>query len=488
MMAEPELTADSSAEVENVFSKLPTILWERRWLILIPLVLGTIAGVAAAFLLPSVYQSKAVLLVESQQLSGQTQQPVNPNAPSVIDRRMASIRQQILSRPDLVELIQTHNLYNASSRAQPLSKLVEQMRDATVIRAVDANIDDSGSRGRAGSSIAFELSFEYPRPGLSQLVAQTFVDRLLKLDASRTESEALNNVRYQEDQQTQLRDRLTQIETQITRITGVNGAALSAAASPGMMVMNSSNFEGQIAQLERENTQLRAQINSTALERDPGVVAAESRLAAVRATYADNHPDVKMAESQLAAARQTAAAVQSKGVSGVVEQQIRANNSTISQLRAAQGAERARASQMAAAAARGPAVAQQVEQLRAEADSVRANLGRVEGTLLAAQSQVKVSQEQRGERLTLIEPPVTPDMPSSPNRPLLVAGGLAGGAGLGIVLALLLELVLRPIRSVATLARITGEPPLAVVPVLSKKRYRARKGRKFGRRRAEGMM
>lgn len=483
MMAEPELTADSSVEADNIFSKLPTILWERRWLILIPLVLGTIAGVAAAFLLPPVYRSKAVLLVESQQLS---QQPQSQSSANLIDRRMAKIRQQILSRPDLVELIQTHNLYNASSRSQPLSALVERMRNSTVISAVDADIDASSSRGR-GSSIAFELSFEYARPGLSQLVAQTFVDRLLKLDASATTNEAINNVRYLEDQETTLGDELAKIEGELTRITGREGAAL-AATGTGMIMMNGGSYETQISQLQAANMQLRNQLSSTALERDPGVVAAEAQLAAAKATYADNHPDVRLAESRLAAARQTAAGVQTKGNSAPIEAQIQANNRTIAQLQSASAAERGRAAQMAAAAARGPAVAQQVAQLQSQADVIRKNLGGISSSLLAARSQVKLAEEQRGERLTLIEPPVTPDTPSSPNRPLLVAGGLAGGAGLGILLALLLELVLRPIRSVATLARITGEPPLAVVPVLSKKRYRAKKGRKFGRRRAEGMM
>jgi hypothetical protein len=50
-----------------------------------------------------------------------------------------------------------------------------------------------------------------------------------------------------------------------------------------------------------------------------------------------------------------------------------------------------------------------------------------------------------------------------------------GGLGFGIALAFLVELILRPIRSVSTLTKIVGAPPLSVVPVLSKKRARVRR-------------
>jgi uncharacterized protein involved in exopolysaccharide biosynthesis len=122
---------------------------------------------------------------------------------------------------------------------------------------------------------------------------------------------------------------------------------------------------------------------------------------------------------------------------------------------------------MAAAQARGPAVAQQVAQLQARADVLRANLAKVSSALLNARSVSKLTTEQRGERLTLIDPPVTPDSPDKPNRRMIILGGIFGGLAVGLALALLVELVLRPIRSVKTLTALVGAPPLAVVPVLS---------------------
>lgn len=462
-----ERARDEQEASSGLIGSLPAILWQRRWLIAIPAVLIAVAAITAAFMLPRVYRSSATLLVESQDMPGEAATGDDP-----IDRRMAKIRQQILARPDLVDLIQTNNLYDAASRTKPLSTLVEQIRDNTRIAAVDADIQRAPGRNAAGS-IAFSLSFDYPRPAQAQLVAQTFVDRLLKLDAASTQEQAQTNVNYLQDQESDLRAKLESVEGQINRITGVNGAALSSA-QVGMVGTGAGiDYASQIATLQRENAQLRAQSGS-AIERDPNVTAAEAQLAIAKATYADDHPDVKLAESRLAAARANARNFQTRGVSALVQQQLNANDTAISRLTSAMSVERSRAASLAAAQSRGPAVAQQVSQLQANADGIRSNLAKIQANLLNARSASRIVEEQRGERLLLIDPPVMADKPISPNRPQLIAGGIVGGLLAGLMLALLAEVILRPIRSVGQITAAVGEPPLGVVPVLNRRGRRPR--------------
>jgi hypothetical protein len=59
---------------------------------------------------------------------------------------------------------------------------------------------------------------------------------------------------------------------------------------------------------------------------------------------------------------------------------------------------------------------------------------------------------------------VVPDHPLRPNRPLIIAGSIAAGFGFGLMLVLLIEIVMRPIRGTAALRAAIGEPPLAVIP------------------------
>jgi len=72
--------------------------------------------------------------------------------------------------------------------------------------------------------------------------------------------------------------------------------------------------------------------------------------------------------------------------------------------------------------------------------------------------------EQRGERLSLVEPADLPDTPNWPNRPLVMAAGAAAGLVLGLLLALLVELLRRPLRSPVQIEGI-GFPVIGIVPV-----------------------
>jgi protein tyrosine kinase modulator len=200
--------------------------------------------------------------------------------------------------------------------------------------------------------------------------------------------------------------------------------------------------------------------------------------------YSDTHPDVIRARERLEAAKQAATSAGPSGGSSLVSEQIAANNDAIGQLSAARDAAMARANSMMAGQARAPAIEEQAMQLESRASALRDQLKSVSEDLLKARANVRMSNEQRGERLSLVDPPNLPDHPSSPNRPLLIAGGCAAGLALGIVLALLVEFLRRPIRSPLQIQAL-GIPILGVVPILEPKN-RPRKKRWFHKAKAHG--
>lgn len=450
---------------DSIIGYLPSILWQRRWWIIVPLVLCAIAGTAAAFLLPSTYRSSATLLVETPQT--QIQQQSQTGSP--IDKRMAKVRQQVLSRPDLIELIENNNLYSEQRQTKPLSEVIETMRKSTSISPVSADI---GGGGQQSNTIAFSLTFEYPDPQKAQIVAQDFVERLVRLDATQTAQQATGTVEFLQEQADGLTSQINAIERQIQGIKAANGMVLSNA-NPLMIGGGGGSYEAQIAGLQRENAQLMAQLKlqSTAVDRDPTVAAAEAQLAGARAVYSDNHPDVRLAEQRLAEAKRLAATnVKKFNPSSLVQQQIAANNAAIANLSSAQSADQARVGAVATAQARGPAISEQIAQLQAKADGLRTNYQTVATSLIGARGNAKLSEQQKGERLSVIDPPVVADQPSWPNRPLLILGGIGAGGSIGLALAFLLELIMRPIRGVSSLQQIIGEPPLVIVPQLGSKR------------------
>lgn len=444
---------------ENFIGHLPMILWQRRWFVIVPTIVCAVAGVAAAVFLPASYRSSAMLLVESPELPPEL---IGSKTTSVIDQRIAKIRQQILSRPDLIELIQNNNLYPDERRSKPLSEIIEKMRNATVISPINADIQQGGT----ATTIAFSMSFDYSNPIQAQLVAQDFVERLLKLDSSQSAQAAESTVNFLQEQASSLQEQLRGVESQIEGIKARHGLALSNAGMAGVTINSGGAYESQIAALQRENAELAAKaMAARSVDNDPIVAAATQQLANARAVYSDSHPDVKLAQQRLTEARQAAASrLAAGGQNSPAAAQIAANNASIAQLQAARAGEQARSNAALSAQSAAPLVMEQVAQLQARADGLRTNLERVSSNLMAAQASAKMANEQRGERLTVIDPPVAPDSPTSPNRPLLAAGGVIAGLGLGIGLALLLELILRPIRGAGALQNLLGVGPLVVVP------------------------
>ena len=445
----------------NILTHLPTIIRERyRWL-LVPAVLSLIAGIAAAFLLPTVYRSTATLLVESPQLP---EDVVGTQDGDIVDQRIAKIRQQVLSRPRLIELIQKYRLYSDERTRKSLSETIEEMRKATTIQAVSAELQPAGGKS---STIAFTLSFDYKTAAQAQAVAQDMTEQVLLLDATKTSEQAANTVQFLTDQAAALQSQISGLETAIEAVKAQNGLALS---SGGAMIFGGSTggYDAQIIALQRDNAQLAAQkeARKTSADRDPIVAAAEAELAAAQARYSDDHPDVAIARRRLAQAKSLAASNQAKLPPDMIDQQIASNSAQIAALQAAKAQEVGRLSAAQNAQARGPLVQEQIAQQQQKLDGLNKQYESVSTRLLSAQASAKAETEQKGERLSVIDPPVVPEDPNSPNRPLLIAGGLAFGLGFGLFLILAVELYLRPIRDVLDIRAVTGTAPMVSIPTI----------------------
>ena len=306
------------------------------------------------------------------------------------------------------------------------------------------------------------MDFDYPDPSKAQAVMQAYVTQFLRMDSEQIEDQANLTVRFLQDQAAKLQTRIQEIEGQITALKASNGAVLAGAGGPTFV--DTGSYTAQITNLENQNRQIILQ--SSGGSADPQIAAAEAALAAAQAMYSDSHPDVVLARERLASVKRNAPA--RGGLSAIAQEQIRANNVAIAQLNAARNAAVERANAAMSGQARAPAILERAMQLESQANTYREQYKQVANNLLKAQGSARLANEQRAERLSLVEPPNRPDTPHWPNRPLVIAAGAAAGLGLGFLLALLVELLNRPMRSPAQLQGM-GYNVLGVVPILQSK-------------------
>lgn len=461
-----------------LFRQMPSILWQRRWIILGVWLVGLVLAAVALVVIPTEYRSRAIMVVQPPQVP---EEMIGNAIGDNVERRLETIRQQIISRPDLIALINRNGLYSRDRALHPLSEVIDKMRKNILLAPID---NPNGDQSNNPQEVAFELSFDYPDPDAARAVAQQLMERIVSFYSARNAAQASNAVDYLGSQQATLQRQISEVEQQINTVTAQNGRALAGISSP-VINAGSGGTEAMILELQRENSELVQRKSAGGGDPRAAIVtAAESQLAAARAMYSDNHPDVVQARQRLAEAKRLAREGGPTTAGASIDQQIAFNNSQIASLRAQNAQDRAQAAMAMSASARGPAAQQQISALQQRLSGLNQQYQAISSKYLAAQANARANDEQLGRQLSIIEPPTIPDKPHSPNRLLIIAAGLIGGLGLGLLAALAVELLTHPIRHPDTIARLTGHQPLGVVPDV--RQYRRQRSRRriwpFGRK------
>jgi succinoglycan biosynthesis transport protein ExoP len=125
-----------------------------------------------------------------------------------------------------------------------------------------------------------------------------------------------------------------------------------------------------------------------------------------------------------------------------------------------------------------PSVEREYTSLVRELENSQIKYREVRQKQMEAQVSQNLEDGRKGERFTLIEPPIAPSEPASPNRRLILALGAIVGLGGAIGVLLLLEALDGSVRSQRDLASLLRIPPLAVVPWMETHAERALRARR----------
>lgn len=207
------------------------------------------------------------------------------------------------------------------------------------------------------------------------------------------------------------------------------------------------------------------------------LTAAQGELDVASKRYSPDHPDVKRL-------RETVAQLQAdlKKASSAPERPIDegADNPAYVSIRTQREAAmtertslmtqvsqiQARIAELEQRQAQAPGVEREYTDLMRDLTSERAKYDELRQKEMDAQLVENLETQRKGERFTLIEPPIQPEIPVSPNRKLIVllGGVLALGAALGMMF--LLETFDTRIRDRDHVIRLLGVAPLASVPYI----------------------
>ncbi|MBS0613186.1 MAG: lipopolysaccharide biosynthesis protein [Proteobacteria bacterium] len=222
------------------------------------------------------------------------------------------------------------------------------------------------------------------------------------------------------------------------------------------------------------------------------LAAAQGELDVASKRYSPDHPDVKRLQQTVARLqeelKQSPAALPpppDESADNPAYVSIRTQREAAMTERTAlmtqAGQTRARIAELEQRQAQSPGVEREYTGLLRDLQGERAKYDELRQKEMEAQLVENLETERKGERFTLIEPPIQPEIPVSPKRMLIVllGGVLAMGAAIGMMF--LLESIDTRIRDRDHVIQLLGVPPLAIVPyvVTAEDQRQRRKTRAF---------
>lgn len=204
---------------------------------------------------------------------------------------------------------------------------------------------------------------------------------------------------------------------------------------------------------------------------------AEAQLAEARQRYTPNHPDRQRLEREVAELKKEVAAAPSvpqpdlttptsadnpayvdvRSQLVATGNDLMATDQEIAKLREQAGTYEERLSLS-------PGVEQQYRKLVRDYDEARAKYDELRSKQVEARTAQDLEADRKGEHFTLIDPPLPPETPVSPNRKLILALGTVLSFGGAAGLLWLLERLDTSVRGRADLQHLLGVPALALVP------------------------
>ena len=150
------------------------VLKKRKWVLLVWLVVGLVGAGIAFLILPKVYRSSTLILVESQKVPTDY---IKPMAVDTIEERLIAIQQQILSRTLLQRIIEEFHVYDDDLKRQPLEDVIDLMRRDIKITMVD----DRFHRNIQAFTISFDSSDPMLAKQVTNKLATLFIGENLKV-------------------------------------------------------------------------------------------------------------------------------------------------------------------------------------------------------------------------------------------------------------------------------------------------------------------
>jgi len=264
-------------------------------------------GLITALVWPPTFKSSATILIKEQEIPTEL---VRSTVTSFAAQRIQTISQRVMTRPNLMEIIEKYNLYGDERKRYTTEEVLEEMREDIGLEMISADVMDPRT-GRPGvATIAFTLSFLNSGPGAAQKVAGELTSLFLAENLKNRKDKAAETYTFLTDETEKLEQRIAESGKQLAEFKEKHANSLPEMTTMNLSMLNRTEseldsveaelralkerkfyLESQLSQIN-PLTNMRSATGESILDPSSRLKALESEYASLSARYSSEHPDI----------------------------------------------------------------------------------------------------------------------------------------------------------------------------------------------------
>lgn len=279
----------------------------RRQPMLLTALLIFAISAAVAVLLPPAYRSTATILIEEQEIPPDL---VRTTINSYADQRIQVISQQVMTRSNLMQVVEKYDLYPRRRKRETTEEILERMRKDIKLDVVTADVIDRRSGNRSTAAIAFTLSYDSEIPEKAQKVDNELTTLFLNENLRNRQQQVAETSTFLAEEAERISAHISEIEARLARFKKENMGRLPELTQLNLQIRDRTeaelfDVERQLQSIEERRFFLDSQLaqikpNSPMLSlTGERILGPEERLRTLQAQYAGltgvygtDHPDL----------------------------------------------------------------------------------------------------------------------------------------------------------------------------------------------------
>jgi polysaccharide chain length determinant protein (PEP-CTERM system associated) len=481
----------SPAHDESLALRVIEIIRRRR--ILAAAVFSTVLASAVSFALylPDLFQSSAVVLVERQI----SESFVRPAVSGELESRLHVIKQEILSRARLTELIQRFDLYPERRQRQSMESVLDQMRKDILVESIGPEQVNTRTK-----TVAFQLTYTgRDREKVSEVTNAMAAFYVAQNDRIRSR-EAMQTTVFLKAQLDEAKRALLKGEATMRAFTTTNIGSLPQQVSVNLATLERLNTqlrlngEQQLRILEQREKILE-DIPDILAPRVPGepdrpvgwidkmrrIESMKRDLESLETRFTSRHPDVVRLREQLAILEKEAAEQATepaeptaaealkvpdplRGAPQARRRTVEALDAELEKLRKDEAGTRQSITNFERRVESAPERQQEFMLISRDYQAAKDLYDSLLKKYEEAQLAESLETDRQGERFRLLETAVPPEGPAAPNRLRLLLMGLLLAAAAAAAVVLGAEQLDMSFHNVDEVREFTRVPVLVSIP------------------------